>query len=326
MRALVRVVLVLAVLYAGYWFVGSRALERGAEAWFQQQAAAGFIAERESLSVQGFPSRFDLTVNGLRLADPATGIGWEAPFVQVFSLSYKPWHVIAAFAPQQIVRTPSDDVTLDAAKLQASVIVTPGPALALDRVALAGEGLRATSSIGWSLAADSARFATRRLDGTDNAHDIGIEATNISPDASLLTALGAASLPGQIDLARLTATASFSAPLDRHAGATRPQLLALEIGEGLLRWGDLGLFARGSLVADAQGQAEGRVEFRLDNWPKAVDLAVALGLMTPEVAPTWRNALTLLAAGGNTVEVPLTFAQGRMSLGPLPIGPAPRLH
>ena len=101
MRALVWVVIAVAVTWGGYWFVGARALETGAQAWFQAQTEAGLVAERSDLSVSGFPNRFDLTVTDLRLADPDAGFGWTAPFVQILSLSYKPWHIIAAFANQQ---------------------------------------------------------------------------------------------------------------------------------------------------------------------------------------------------------------------------------
>jgi hypothetical protein len=33
-----------------------------------------------------------------------------------------------------------------------------------------------------------------------------------------------------------------------------------------------------------------------------------------------------LSGGGDTLDLPVTFADGNMSLGPLPLGPAPRLR
>ncbi|MDZ4134328.1 MAG: DUF2125 domain-containing protein, partial [Paracoccaceae bacterium] len=111
MRVLLAVVLGLAMLWGGYWFVGARALEQGGAAWFADQTAQGRIAMRDSFGVRGFPNRFDLTVEGLRLADPATGYGWQAPFVQIFSLTYKPWHIIAALPPEQQFQTPGQAIT-----------------------------------------------------------------------------------------------------------------------------------------------------------------------------------------------------------------------
>jgi hypothetical protein len=56
-------------------------------------------------------------------------------------------------------------------------------------------------------------------------------------------------------------------------------------------------------------------------------LGVALGLIRPETAPTVERAGESLARIGGNAEVltlPLVFAGGRMSLGPIPLGPAPR--
>ncbi|HEX9858135.1 MAG TPA: DUF2125 domain-containing protein [Paracoccaceae bacterium] len=330
MRALLLVVLGLALLWGGYWFMGSRALERGAENWFAAQQARGFIATRDSLSVRGFPNRFDLTVEGLHLEDPARGYGWIAPFAQIFSLSYKPWHLIAALPPEQTFRTPRQDIALTSARLRGSLIVKPGPALTLDRIAVMGEGLAAQSTEGWHLAAATARFATRQDAAQTNAHQIGIEILGLAPDPALMRVLsGQATLPPEIELARLDATAAFAAPLDRHSLETRPALTALTIREGLIRWGTLGFFARGSIAPDAQGLAEGRIDLRLENWRLALAAARAIGLITPETAPTLERALALLAQQSGTPEVlelPLSFQAGRMSLGPIPLGPAPALR
>lgn len=327
MRALLTLVLVAAALWAGYWFVGSRALERSAEAWFAAQADQGRIAERESLTVAGFPSRFDLTVTEPHLEDPASGFGWRAPFAQVFTLTYKPWHLIAALPNSQTLIAPGQEITLDSTRLRGSLIVTPNTSLALDRIAISGENLAARSSQGWSLGATKARFATRQIDDDPSRHEVGIDITALAPDARLLTAAAEAGLPPVIDSAKLSALLGFTAPLDRHAGETRPELASLELNETLIAWGDLRLFATGALTITA-GIPEGRIDFRLENWRKAVSLAVALGLIKPEVAPTWERMLGLLAAqsaDAEKLDVPLIFTEGRMSLGPLPLGPAPTL-
>ncbi len=60
-----------------------------------------------------------------------------------------------------------------------------------------------------------------------------------------------------------------------------------------------------------------------------VPVAVALGLVRPELEQTVTNMLAELAKGSgkpDTVDLPLVFEKGWMSLGPLPLGPAPRLR
>lgn len=325
MRALLTVVLVAAALWAGYWVVGSRTLERAAEDWFAAQAAQGRVADHAGLNVAGFPSRFDLTVTEPHLEDPASGFGWRAPFAQVFSLTYKPWHVIAALPNSQTILAPGQEITLDSTRLRGSLIVTPNTSLALDRLAISGEGLAARSSQGWTLGAGEARFATRQIEDDPARHEIGLDIEGLAPDARLLTAAAEAGLPPTLDSVKLSALLGFTAPLDRRAAETRPELATLDLSEALLSWGDLKLFATGKLTL-AQGIPEGRIDFRLENWREAIGLAVALGLIKPEVRPTWERMLSLLATQSGDAEkldVPLIFAEGRMSLGPLPLGPAP---
>jgi len=327
MRVLVWVVVAAALTWGGYWFVGARALETGAQAWFQAQTEAGLVAERSALSVSGFPNRFDLTVTDLRLADPDTGYGWTAPFVQILSLSYKPWHIIAAFANQQQVRTPWQDLAVASDKLQGSVVIVPGTNLALDRLILVGDAMRVTSDLGWTASVETLRFATEQV-GTDGTrHEIGLEMLGLEPDPGLFA--GLPDFPKVLQKLRLDAIVTLTAPLDRTSAQSHPRPSQIEVKEVELVWGTLLLFGSGSIAAAADGIAEGRIALRLTNWRDAIPLAVAAGLIKPEVAPTWENMFALLAAqtgDPEDLDLPLVFAKGRMSLGPLPLGPAPRMN
>lgn len=327
MRLLVWLTAVLAVVWGGYWFVGSRALERSTEGWFASQAAEGRVAERESVSVQGFPSRFDLTITAPRLADPATGWGWSAPFVQVLTLSYTPWHWVAAFAPEQEIDTPFDRMSLTSNRLQASLSVVPGMALTLDEFRLIGDRLSLSSDMGWLIGADTLRFATRQIATDGREHALGMEILGLAPDAALSAALP--DMPAAIERVHLDAGLRFTAPIDRNSGTSNPQIEAVDLKEALLIWGDLAIHGKGKVTADAAGYAEGRIDLRLTNWRRLPPLAVALGAIRPEVQPTWENMMTVLAQqSGNpdVIDLPLVFRNGRMSVGPLPLGPAPRLN
>ena len=327
MRVLLWAVLALGFLWGGYWFVGSAALEKHAEQWFVAQNAAGHVAEKSSLSVQGFPSRFDLTVNDLHLADPVSGFGWRAPFVQVFSMTWKPWHLIAALPHQQSFITPDQDIGLTSSNLRGSLELVP---LALNQFRIEGADLAATSSKGWQLKAKSMLLATRQSPEAEHGHEVNLALQAVIPDPALMTALsGQSDLPGVIETAGFDLVAGFSAPLDRHAGAARPDVTSLQLNSADLRWGDLVLQVTGSAKPDANGFAEGRFDIRLENWRKALAPAIALGLIKPEIRPTIERALELYAQQGadpTVLELPLVLSAGRMSLGPLPLGPAPQMR
>ena len=226
MRWLTGLVVVLGCLWCGYWFLGARGFEAGAEHWFTNMEAAGKVARYQALDVNGFPNRFDLTVTEPQIGDPASGITWQAPFLQILSLSYKPWHVIAAFPPTQQITLPYDAVTVQSGKLQASVVVQPVPTLPLDRSVVIGEDLVALGESGWDIRAASMHFATR-LDATRaDMHEIGVEVTGLQPDARLTAALGSV-LPDQISLLRVGVSAGFTAPIDRMLLQSRPQITQL---------------------------------------------------------------------------------------------------
>lgn len=327
MRAILTFCAVLVVAWCGYWFIGARVVAQGAEAALVQARAQGYRAEAADLSVRGFPNRFDLTVTAPDLGDPASGLGWSAPFVQVFALTWRPWHVIAAFAPEQQISTPLGVFTLTAGKLQASLRARPTTLLPLDRSTLIGSDLTLLAPGGESLATPELRFATRDLDGTGLRHEIGLEVTDLAPGPGLLP--DGIGLPAVIDRLRLDADLTFSAPIDRNASRTGPDLTGLALHEALLLWGDLALHAKGDLEPDAAGLAEGSLTLRATNWQRLLPALVAAGLVRPEVVPTWTRMLEIMAQSSGdpaVIDVTLRFAQGRVSLGPLPLGSAPRLR
>ncbi|NEX47523.1 DUF2125 domain-containing protein [Pseudotabrizicola algicola] len=326
MRVLLWVATLLVALWSGYWFVGKAWVERQFAILLQTAPQQGFLLSESGYSVAGFPNRFDLTVTEPRAKDLRSEIQWEAPFVQVFSLSYSPWHVIAAFAPEQMLRTPAEDITLQNGKLQGSLVVKPGSALTLDRATLVGDAVRAESSLGWTLAAETLRLAVRTDPSRTNAYDLGLELLGLAPDPALAARLP--DLPPQISVARLDANATLTAPLDLVLTDIRPELAALTIKEALLTWGGLSILAKGDLQVQ-DGLPEGRVTVRVNGWRNLVTLATSTGLIRPDLAPMMQNMMQALASSSgdpDVLEMPLTFRNGQMLLGLLPLGPAPRLN
>lgn len=326
MRWLLWTVLIVAAVWSGLWFAGAHTVERTVTEGLAEAAPALTV---EAHSLAGFPNRFDLTLTGLRLSDAGAGLSWQAPFVQILALSYRPWHTILALPPEQRLDWPGGGLTVLAGKLQASLVLRPVAALPLDRLTVVGEGLEFRPDTGPALRLATLHFATRPDATAANAHEIGLAAAAIAPDADALARLPPDTrLPPVAERLAFDLIARFSAPLDRFAAQSRPVVTALEVRSLSLVWGDIVLAGEGTLTPDADGRAEGRIALRLDQWRKAIDAAVALGALRPEIAPTWAEFARRMAEAGGTpdrLELPLIFTNGRMSLGPIPLGPAPRL-
>ncbi|WP_136682443.1 DUF2125 domain-containing protein [Falsirhodobacter xinxiangensis] len=314
MRVVLGSVLVAAVAYGGYWFVGSHMFRKGAEDWFAAQQAEGLVAEREALSVTGFPSRFDLTVTAPHIADPQTGWGWRAPFAQIFALSYNPTHVIFALPDDQVVETPLGDVAVAATGLKGSVRV--GLDLAPVRTAATGESIRATLPDGEALA-DSFRWGSRVTEGA--IHEVALEIAGLG-----LTAPGVDLRGGSFTANGTVTLAPVVADLPVDERPVEMPLDALSLTQAVLRFGDVSVQVSGDVTADADGFAAGQMLLRVEDWPAALDAAVKAGLIPENRAETLEGGFRMMA-NGDAVEMPLTLADGVVRFGPLPLANAPRL-
>jgi hypothetical protein len=329
MRKLLFLLVTLTVLWSGYWFVGSSMIRSTATKLLAAQAATGVTAETSSLSVAGFPNRFDLTAEGIRFSDPASGVGWQAPFAQIFAMTWKPWHIIAALPPEQTVTLPGQEVTVTSEGLRSSVRARPAASLPLAMAIVESGPLSATSSLGWTFAAQKAVLSLGAASATPNGYDITADIADLAPDPALLQLIAPeGGLAATISEIRLRANATLTAPLDRHAGETQPRLAILALSDLAVTWGEVRLTAEGSIGPDDQGLAAGRINFTITNWRTILPILVASGTVRPQLARTAETMLEGLArqtGDPEVLKIPLTMQDGWMSFGPIPLGPAPVL-
>lgn len=325
MRALLSVVLLATGLWTGYWWLGASTIETVLTDWIARQPRGA--VSTSGVVVHGIPNRFDLTVSQPVLADAASGLMWKAPFLQVYAMTWKPWHLIAALPSEQVITLQDQTVTVASDQILASLTLHPNNSLGLNETVAEAHGLRLTSGLGWTLGVGQALASSREDATRANTHRLGLAVTAITPDPALMRALAGTDLPTVVDEIYLDAHASFSAPLDRFAAQSQPNLTRLQLDEARISWGALHFTAKGTLTAGQDGLAAGEVALRVDGWRRLPPILVALGLIKPDIAATVERAMEVMAAQGGdpeVLQVVLKCAQGRMDLGPLPLGPAPR--
>ncbi|MGC1429096.1 MAG: DUF2125 domain-containing protein [Albidovulum sp.] len=325
MRLLLWLVTGLAALYGGYWVIGSRAMLSGVETALEGWKAEG-LAEYDTVSLDGFPSRFDLTVTEPSWQSPDGTFHWSAPRLGIYALSYRPHHVIAVLPPSQSLQIGTERLSVETTDLRGSAVFGLAPSLPIERAQAVGTGFALNSQKGWGLRAEQIRLAIRKgANATDQ--DLGVELIAPELSGTLLAYLGDA-LPAAGQRIRLDAMLSLDAPLDRFTPKSGAQIRAADIRAFDLDWGPLGLSGSGAITVSATRQPEGQIELRIRDWRRALDVAIGLGLIRPDIAPKISRALTFLALTSGTPEdlaLPLSFHNGLMSLGPVPLGPAPRL-
>jgi len=327
MNRLIVVILIAAGLWMGWWAVGSIALDHALNAWIAARQAAGWNVRVDSLSVEGFPNRFDTTLTGVRLADPKTGVSWTAPFVQFLSLAYRPTRVIAVLPPEHDLTLPGESLAITSTRTRASVFLRARPSLPLDRAILVADNLGVASTAGWDLAVTQARLAAEPETGGEHAYRIGAEADGLRPPQPLRHLLDpAASLPQTLSRLHFDATARLTGPLDRSAlEKAPPRLTAIDLADLSGTWGAVSLSAAGRLTLDGDGRPEGTLSLHATEWRRILDMAATAGLVKSADRPGIERALALLEGRDGALDVPLTFAKGIAALGPFPLGPAPRL-
>ncbi|MDW4549433.1 DUF2125 domain-containing protein [Defluviimonas sp. D31] len=326
MRVVIWLVAAFAAFYGGYWVVGSRALLDGTEAALAEMRAAG-LADFGAVDLSGFPSRFDLTVSTPELMSADGRLHWSAPEINLHALSYKPHHIVALLPATQDIRIDREAFKLDSKDLKASAVFGIATDLPLIRAQTVGTEMSLTSDHGWGAAATEARLAVRR--GTaETEQELGVELFGLSLSglpARLIEATGA--LPAKGEHVRLDAKLRLDRPLDRFAQVEGIAVTGAEIRSAELEWGPLRVTGQGAVERLAGGTPDGRIDLSIKNWRAALPLLTRLGLIREELAPTVESAFEQLAlAGGDaeTLSLPLTFSNGRVSLGPIPLGAAPR--
>lgn len=330
MRRLTFFVFFLAAVYSGYWFVGSRAVEAGARNAISRAQADGWQFSLTSLDTIGFPSRFDTTVMDIAVAPPDRRWAWQAPFVQVFALSYQPNRIIAAFANDQSVRIADQTITIASDGLRASVGVKADTDLTFDALTAEVGDVSLRSDFGWEISLDRALAAMRAHPQTQARYDLYLDAANVVLPAGVVRDIDqAAQLGDTISGIVFDAALLFDRPLDRHAfdgSGPAPLATNFTLNEFNMRWGRITIRADGDVAIDERGNLDGRIVFRSDQWREMIDIMVAAGIIDAGVAPTVTNVATAMALGGGTLELPLVFRNGTLFIGPLPVGSAPRLR
>ena len=238
MRALLAVILLAAGLWSAYWVIGSRSTLAAFERWFDARRAEGWVAEAGTLGVQGFPNRFDVVLGDVILADPATGLAWEAPRFQIDALSYRPNHVIAVWPETQRIATPQEKFRLESQDMRASLVLAPDTALASRRMTLTAEFLRITPEARpeETTALSTLSLAAERLEGAE--YRLGLRAEGLTlaaPSRARLDPEGR--LPDRIEGFSADVTATFDKPWDRTAierARPQPTRLRVRLAEGPL--------------------------------------------------------------------------------------------
>lgn len=331
MKRLLIFIVIAGLGWSAYWYAAMTGTRSGFEAWFAARRAEGWQAEYTDLAIRGFPNRVDATFEGPALADPDSGLAWSAPFFQIFALSYRPNHVIAVWPETQRLATPLAHYDIASKDMRASLVMDTAATLPLERMNFVAGAMAITPDDGAITTLDGMQAAVTRLPGAVSDYRFAINADGLTPalpDRVGLRTGGA--LPQRLDALRADLEVGFDAPWDISAlSEARPQPRQIRLRLAEARWGRLELKLAGTLDVDHSGRPSGRLTVKAQNWRDILTLARDLGWIGSGWGERLEQGLSLVAQlSGNpeTLDIPLDFTAGRVSLGPVPLGPAPVLR
>lgn len=317
-------VLILALVWSAGWFVVRGRIDAKLQET-RDRGSNGRILTWASHSIEGFPFRFEISLNEFRFADPS-GWGLSAPRLDAMAAAYAPTRlVVVAPQPISITRPGKGVVDVDGSVMRASFSSLSGN----PRVSVEGIDLRFTPQAGAVAPAFAAaeRFEFHLRPQSGDRTQMFMRLEGAAPSAGgLLGRLGDGGTSGLRVEAAITKASAFRG--HDWPGAARSWAAAggmLEVARGEASVGKAVLSATDSpLTIDPQGRLQGALRLSLNGGPTAILALGAIGVLPPETAAV---ATGLAGFGqGSDTRATLTFSGGQTLIGPLPIGRAPSVY
>lgn len=331
MKRLTYLVVILALIYGGYWFVGSNAVENEAKTQLEKMRNDGWDVSYGDLTTQGFPSRFDTNLTDLSLVTPNRRVRYDAGTIQVLALSYQPNRAIIALPPVQTLTIDDTPIDIKSDGLRASASVSANTALSLNAITTEASKIAVTIASDHKFTATDLLTAVRENNTIPNTYDTYFTLKDIVLPALVLSTIDpTGSLVNTIDLVTFDGALTLDRPLNRH---TLPmwendpgKLRGVTLRSLTLQWDRFVITGEGSFTVDANGTPDGTITITVNDWQGMLDVALSAGLIPDQYSFMARSMGQTLARGNEELVLLITVQNGNLSIGPLPLGPAPKLH
>lgn len=324
-------IVVMAILCGGWWAVATAGLQRGIVKWFDARRAEGWQAELGSVTRQGFPLRIAARMQDIAVADPQTGLAVAASQVDLSAPVYWPGYVTVALPETPItIASPNLRMQLQAQAATADLRLRPGTSLALQSLSLQSGVWTVDTGLGSALGADTLSLGAVQQRSGEPVYDITLDTKALTPGLVARSGLGLAQdWPAAFDTVSAAMTVTFDRVWDRRAlNRRRPQPRAIQLSNAQIVWGSVEIRASGEITVDEGGLPSGSVSVQAENWPVMLDMAQSAGYLRPDFRPQAEQMLAALAqmSGQSTaLDLTITLSEGRMSMGFVPLGRAPRI-
>ena len=318
------------ILIAGWtaWWIYARGEARSRlEATSERLRRAGYELSWKDIGLGGYPLRMDVTLTEFRLRDPS---GWalEAPRLEAETYMHAlgQW-VIAAPDGLTFVRPVGGPVAVRGKLIHASLgrLSKRPPNFSFEGTGLTFQPAAGAQPFGLT-GAERVEFHLRAGPDDEGGLFAKLDGGKARPDGLLGRIAGGkpVSIVWNSTLSKMSAFAGRDWP-----SAVRAWTAAggrMNLREAGITAGDASAGAsRGALGVGSDGRLTGVLDVTLRQAPRALAAMGDLGVVPPEQA----QAAAIVAEArqaGDVAQASLNFQAGRTTLGPVAIGPAPKVY
>ncbi|KIN70755.1 DUF2125 domain containing protein [Sulfitobacter noctilucae] len=330
MSRLVKIIVVLALLWCGWWFAAATALERGVVRWLEDRRTEGWEAQAAAVDVTGFPLALQTDLTAVSLTDSATGLHVDAPDLRVSMPAYWPGDMTLVLSGAPIDFGVGDTTyILRAQDTAADLNLHPGTALELERLTAQSGPWQVNTRQGNLLSADDFTANVTQDKDDHTVYEFALNAADFSPGGLLRAGLD---LPDDWSLTFETFTANITArfdrPIDRMAlESRRPQPRQITVNDFDFSWGEFRIALVGDVQIDTEGTPDGDLMLSIKNWRQALELLKKTEIIRSEETGQAEFVIQAIASNSDNpadLDLAFSFREGRLFLGPINLGPAPK--
>ena len=254
MRFLIGFILLLALGWSGYWWVGARAQRQALETGVVSLNDAGYRIGYESHDLRGFPNRFDNRFTDLRVVSDAWS--WLADGFHAYALSYQPNHIILEFLGEHHVSLGDIGMRFSAEEALASLILRADTDDALKEAIF--EAKEAVISFAEDATIQPARMQLS-LREAERGYDFWLEIEDM-----LIPPVGEG-LSNRIARIRMSGNLPGEARIGRDMLQSGLRFERIDYSSIEILWDEMSATGDGA-IWDLSGEPEGGAELQLKDW------------------------------------------------------------
>ena len=330
MRRLIWLCLVCATIWCLWWAGASAFLRGGVENWISARASEGWRAEVQDIEGGGFPDTLVTTLIAPSFFDPQTGVSLNASSLRFEAKAWWPGYA-KVLLPQDTIQLSNPDGQFDILMSDGllKMDLKPGTKLQVQQLAWTAGPWGATSGADALVSADTLNLSMLQADAKES-YSFEVSAQSLRPGDIPRRRLAIPDdWPIALDTLKLNMDVRFDRPWDlRSLEERRPQPRRIDLHLAEAAWGDVQLNIAAHLDVDENGTASGDLSLQAQNWRDLLNLAETAGLLPSAAKDQAERALgqfATLSGNPNTLDVKLTFRNGLMFLGFIPLGTAPQI-